>query len=550
MSEAELRAFETRVLGADHAAEHAKERARIRRARRRPGRQSARVARTLMRAPSPAPAGQWGAPFTIPVSGIHAALLPTGKVMWFAYPNRNYNAESNTATAWLWDPASGTTKRVDPPLWTDPADGQRKPANIWCAGQSLLPDGRLLVTGGNLDYFKYGASDYKGLNKVYTFNPWNETWTEQPDMRHGRWYPSQVLLPDGRTVIMGGYDETGGGVDSRNTDIEIFTPSPDLDGRGTLTVLGQRDGLDGHPPNGGLYPHMLVLPSGRTLVAGPDAPDSWLLGAPGPANVFSWTDIPNLSRWRTWGNAVLQPAVGNRNGSTRVQMISGSYDGATGSSADNEVFDEANMAGGWQPAPPLNTARSHQNAVLTPDGGITVIGGGYGQVDGNTWASGPEHRVPEIRDPASGTWKLGPPQTLARSYHSTALLLPDGRILSAGDDVNNGSANTAELFSPGYLSNGARPTLTSAPAELGYNVTFTIKSPATDITRAVLMAPSAVTHAADMSQRFVELSIKRKSTGYELVSPPGPSVAPPSYYMLFVLNSKGVPSTAKWVRVR
>ena len=129
--------------------------------------------------------------------GINAALLPTGKVLWFSYPRNpspRYNTgglpSPNTAQAWLWDPASGSNTRVDPPLWRDPADGRLKPANIWCGGTSFLADGRVLVTGGNLAY-STESSNYKGLNKVYTFNPWAERWTEQPDMRDGRWYPSQ-----------------------------------------------------------------------------------------------------------------------------------------------------------------------------------------------------------------------------------------------------------------------------------------------------------------------------------------------------------------------
>jgi len=98
------------------------------------------------------------------------------------------------------------------------------------------------VTGGNLAYKGTGnppRANYAGLNKVYTFNPFNETWTEQPDMPKGRWYPSQVLLPDGRTVIMSGLDESGADY-STNKLIEVFTTSSDLNGRGTLTTLGSR----------------------------------------------------------------------------------------------------------------------------------------------------------------------------------------------------------------------------------------------------------------------------------------------------------------------
>ena len=147
-------------------------------------------------------------PFTIPVMGIHTAMLPTGKVMFFSYPRRLLNPQNNSGHAWLWDPATNDFKSVPPPLWRDPADDVMKPANIWCAGQSFLADGQLLVTGGNLAYDS-STSDFKGLNKIYTFNPWSETWTEQPDMREGRWYPSQVLMPDGRTMIMAGLDSSG-----------------------------------------------------------------------------------------------------------------------------------------------------------------------------------------------------------------------------------------------------------------------------------------------------------------------------------------------------
>ena len=193
--------------------------ARVRR-RRRPG----------VAAVDPAVGGRWGAPFSIPVMGIHAAMLPTGKVMWFSYPKnpsprhggQGVN-DPNTAQAWLWNPATGNTKRVDPPLWRDPGDGQLKPANIWCAGQTFTADGRLVVFGGNLR-FSEGTVDFKGLNKVYTFNPFNETWTEQPDMRHGRWYPTGVRMADGRIVIIYGLDESGAGF-KREPDVELFTPS-------------------------------------------------------------------------------------------------------------------------------------------------------------------------------------------------------------------------------------------------------------------------------------------------------------------------------------
>ena len=90
-----------------------------------------------------------------------------------------------------------------------------RPANLWCAGQALLADGRVLFVGGNLEYPENGGNGagngFKGAKWVMTFDPWTETWTRYADMPHGRWYPTLTELPDGRVLIVGGWDETGGG---------------------------------------------------------------------------------------------------------------------------------------------------------------------------------------------------------------------------------------------------------------------------------------------------------------------------------------------------
>ena len=250
LSETQIERVETQILGPEHAAEHAAIRAAGQSGGQEPGsRDSRRPCRDHRGRRDPQgrdpfgrraadQVGQWAAPFNIPIFGINAVMLPTGKVMWWSYP---LGPRFNTSQAFLWDPATGQTKEVDPPLDRDTdGDGIRDPANIWCSGQSLLADGRVLVTGGNLEYDPNGLSNYKGLNKVYTFNPFNETWTEQPSMQHGRWYPGQLRLPDGRVVIQSGFDETGTAV--QNKQIDVFTPSPDMNGVGTLTTVATRGG--------------------------------------------------------------------------------------------------------------------------------------------------------------------------------------------------------------------------------------------------------------------------------------------------------------------
>ena len=432
VNERELRAFEARTLGPEHAREHAAGRRALRdprlraqmRARRRalarraPARPRARAAN--------ADVGRWGAPLPLPVMGIHAIMLPTGKVLMFAYPE-NWSRKpsaANAATAYVWDPATGASRRVDPPV--DPATGL--PVNIWCGGQSFLADGRVLVTGGNLRYQQTGYA-YRGLNKVYTFNPFSETWTQQPDMRHGRWYPTQVLQPDGRTLIMSGLDENGqprrGHDTPLNKDVEVFTPSSDPNGRGTISLASGPA-----PALKGMYPHTFVMPSGRTLVAGPYAQDSFFMTPDAERTSYAYGDVANLRAEHYWGTAVLMP------GSTQVLVVGGSErDADAGATKATELFDEAAPGAGWRAGAPLNTGRAHHNTVILPDRSLATFGGGYGDVGGDQWVSGPEHKTVELYDPASGRWRLGPAQAENRSYHSTAVLLPDGRVMSAGDDV-------------------------------------------------------------------------------------------------------------------
>ena len=484
-------------------------------------------------------------------------MLPTGKVIWFSYrknPAPVGGGEAprspNTAQAWLWDPATGATRRVDPPLWRDPADGVLKPANLWCSGQTFTADGRLVVFGGNLRFSDpdapAGSTGFMGLNKVYTFNPWNESWTEQPDMRHGRWYPTAARMADGRIVVINGLDETGGSF-QRNPDVELFTPAADLNGRGAVSLLGTLP-TTGDVRVGGLYPHLFAMPSGRTMVAGPFPEDSWFLNPPGPSSSFTSQDYPDMPTERLWGTAVLMP--GGTAGSTQVMQLGGSTNDSTPSVATTQVFDEANPSAGWQARSSMQVPRGHHNTVLLPDGSMVTVGGGVGVRDGSLWAGDPEQRQVELWNPATGDWTTGPPQAETRAYHSTALLLPDGRVVSAGDDFNGGTnTDTAEIYEPPYLFKGPRPTISSAPPMERVGDSFDVYTPDTNITGATLVAPGATTHANDMNQRYIPLTVAQRAGGVTLTAPANADIATPGYYMLFLLNNQGVPSVAKFMRL-
>jgi hypothetical protein len=142
-------------------------------------------------------------------------------------------------------------------------------------------------------------------------------------------------------------------------------------------------------------------------------------------------------------------------------------------------------------------------------------------------------------------------QPEGRGYHSTAVLLPDASVVSAGGDTDpvRGYVNDiAEVFSPPYLFRGPGPAVASSPASVGYGAQFAIGASG-QVSRAVLIAPAATTHSNDMNQRHVELAITPSAGGVLAASPPSSNVAPPGPYMLFLLNAQGVPSAARWVWV-
>jgi galactose oxidase-like protein len=584
LPEKRLFAIEKATLGLEHAREHAAGR-RLERELRREGAPTAKLQASgtvfsgaasddgIVRNAADAPAaevGRWQPPFSIPVMAINAAMLPTGKVLWFSYPvNPNPIAGGpdvvNTAQAWLWDPATGRTKRVDPPLWLDPKDGKMKPANIWCAGTSFLADGRVVVAGGNLDYRVPGVAgkEFKGLDKVYTFDPFSETWTEQPDMEDGRWYPSQARLPDGRTVILSGLDSSGRtDIYPTNKSIEVLTPSDESNLRG----VGQVDRIPGNrgdvgmPPDGGLYPHTFWMPSGKLLIAGPEENDFWYLDGADPGKSLSdqWSLLfPQQNRTeRLFGTGVQVPNKPGAGPSTKYMQIGGWSDfNSPGNTATTETFDEADYQQNvktWVNTPSLNTPRSHANTVLLPDGSMVEVGGGLGKDPTlQQWAAEPADRNVELWDPDTGQWTEGAAQQEYRTYHSTALLLPDGRVVSAGDDYNGGwDRDSAEIYEPPYLFKGPRPVISGAPGLAALGGTLDVATPdPSHVENAALVAPGATTHANDMNQRYYALQTTPGVGQVSMSLPASPNALLPGWYMLFLISDKGVPSVATWVRV-
>lgn len=532
---ARIQQRESALLGARHAAEHA--RVRIRQCEmamgltqssgsKVPGTPSSQSASVI---------GGWSDPFVIPVMGITSVLLHTGKVLFWSYdPNDWLNpAASNTGVAYLWDPVSRTGTSI------------AAPENIWCGGQTVLRNGSVYVAGGNLRYpdsnAPPGETGWEGALSNYTFNPNARTWTRQPDMSVGRWYPTVTKLSDGRAVITSGYDQSG--TNTLTQTVEVFTPPANIDGIGNLSVVSQ------HDPSG-LYPLQFLLSSGRMLQAGPIANNTYLLDSA----TWNWSAIPNLrSSHDGYGNGIIYIDA-SVSPSKQIVMVAGGADGST-AIANNEWLDVTNPSSGWKAFPQWAQARHNANTVILPNGSLITIGGNSAPTNFDNAVFGSELYNKPAGDP-SGSWVQVAANTVQAAYHSSALLLPDATVLLSQDDMlpqyqgaSAAETHKAQIYSPPYLFQGTRPKITGVPSELKLGQTFTFKSDSSKIATISLVAPGAVTHANDMHQRFIKLQATVNGPNIQATIPVSAGMVPPGYYMLFAVDSKGIPSVAQFVHI-
>ena len=161
--------------------------------------------------------------------------------------------------------------------------------------------------------------------------------------------------------------------------------------------------------------------------------------------------------------------------------------------------------------------------------------------------------VAELWNPGTGKWTPMASSSVSRVYHSTSLLLRDGRVLHTGSGDASGAIDhrNGEIFSPPYLFRGTRPQISSGPTTVNYGEKFLVGTPTpSSIARVTWIRLGSVSHAFDMNQRFQELSFSRVTGGLNVVAPSDPNLSPPGYYLLFILSGTGVPSIAKIVRIK
>jgi hypothetical protein len=437
----------------------------------------------------PAVVGRWSSAPNLPFYPVHVNALPTGGVMLWS--------DDNSSEHRLWRPATQSTTLLAHPGF-----------EVYCSGHSFLPDGRLLVAGGHVQ-------NNVGLPNASIYDPYMNAWTSLPDMNAGRWYPTNTTLANGDILVVSGSIDLTMGINPLPQVFELETGAwRDL----TNATLS----LD-------LYPRMHLAPNGKVFNSSPSTVTRYL----DTSGTGAWTVVANQSYYRDSGSSVMYD--------DGKILIAGGGDPPTNTA---EVINLNSASPSWRSVAPMVFARRHQNATILPNGRVLVTGGTSGPGFNNP--ATPVYAA-EIWDPATEQWTtMAASAGIPRLYHSAAVLLPDGRILSTGGN----DYLEAEIYAPPYLFKGDRPTIGSAPGSVTYGQTFFVGTPdAANITQVTWVRLSSVTHAFNMDQRFSRLSFSRKAGGLNVVAPASSNLAPPGYYMLFILNNSGVPSVAKNVRI-
>jgi hypothetical protein len=504
------------------------------------------------------------------IIAIHAALVPPGRILYFGGdqhdPGRNYlNMVDNIR---LFDCSSLT---VSTPSATGLSD-------FFCCGHAFLPSGDLLI-GGGTQYWAFEPSPagdpnlhahdghFRGLPDTWKYNSGPVTFTRVADMNPqpgqtaggGRWYPTLLTMADGTVLALAGHPSDAD-VEHFNLMVEAFDEAT-----GVWTPLGTMP-----YPTTDLYPRAFQLPDGRVFLATPlaDGTPQKTCYAFTPSS-HSWSPVcagPGTNYEHFDTTAVLLP-LGPEDG-YRARILQ------CGASTPLRI-DLGAASPSWQPTGPRtlidpggsSPVRAKVNAVILPTGEVAVVGGIRNPGDDPGSAV---HEI-EVYRHETDSWVTLPSQAslaISRSYHSVALLMPDGRVWVAGsnifcswsfhdpalhpgwDSYPPGNPVTTpqdpgidhrhleiEIFEPWYVGRPDRPTFALGSSEVALGSDVTIDTPeAVNVSRVVLVRASSATHSFNPDQRHVAVPFSLTSPTNVVAHVPGnPALLPLGPYLLFVL---------------
>lgn len=500
------------------------------------GMQAEPVVSAVLRQPatptmSPVLGGSWSPVFDWPIVAVHAALLPNGKVLsWDATPDDSdldpHTNDNNTTRVTLWDPETNSHISTNNDTDTD----------LFCAGSAHLWDGRILFAGG--DAGKGGSN--APLSNTNIYSPVTNTWHRAANMNAPRWYSSVAALSNGEMLTMGGSPQ-------KELVSEVFQFDQ------TWRAL---DGADPTTP-GNWW--LQIQDDGSSL-----AYDyQWIQATPegsvisfGPQNILASIDTAGRGSW-TEGPA--RDDVDNRDyGSYAMFDVGRILVAGGGNSVDTAVIiDTATQQ--TTDTSSMNIGRRQHNLTILADGSVLVTGG---NTDGSIYYSPDAPTfIPELWNPDTGQFTQLNPMQGDRQYHSIALLLADGRVLSGGGGICGDcyrlgyEERNAEIFTPPYLyaadaTLAPRPALLNVPAEVNYDQSISVVTgDGVSIDRAHLIKLGSATHSENQDQRLVPLTLSQTGSRIELNLPASRYVAPPGHYLLFLVDSNGVPSTGEIIKL-
>ena len=484
-------------------------------------------------------------PYPMPINPISVTLMRTGHVLVVAGSENSAHNYSSTAQSFrnaVWDPAGTTLSSVSV---------QNVDYDVFCSGVGVLPDGRPLIVGGTSGY------SFTGDNRAAFFDPATGDFYQAPAMADGRWYATTTALGDGRLMA-------------------LLRLQPDHQHR-----QQERGDLRPGQPRAGVGPRGLGrrVPAIRSLCI-----RGWRSCRPARCSTRarssgSRAPTPGCSiRWRRRGRSRRRRLVNRNYGSSvMLPLLPPSYvpkvmNFGGGDSPPNNTTEIINLSQAsptYTAGPNMSAARIEMNAVLLPDGTVLALGGSaVNEVPDAPGKNADLYLGAAIVDTPVNSFVPAGTGSFSRLYHSSALLLPDARVAVVGSNPGSrGDYEPAiEIYTPAYLYDlndqlitAARPSIggvVPTSGVLGYAQSFTVNySTVSAISAAVLVRPGSSTHAVDMEQRLIVLCSPTSTAcagpagTLTLVTPPNGNVAPPGYYMLFLLDSAGVPSVARFVQL-
>lgn len=578
------------------------------------------------------------------INTIHAALLHTGKVLLIAGSGNNAKMfKAKTFRSVLWDPEKNTFKNIP------------TPKDLFCAGHTQLPDGKLLVAGGTQRYEKlkgdvdkagglmivknedpdkprtfpvgtlftgkasgktfaskdpvlikramktvnqqtgkvtvtasearvyvearqkgrqystgdtdnyrihgltgddaqnfYGIAnklsfdkkDFQGIKNAFEFDPVAERYITVDPMHEARWYPTLTTLEDGRVLSVSGLDEIGQVVPGKN---EVYDPQTKK-----WTRLPEQRFFP-------TYPALFLTEGGKIFYTGSNAgygpagkgrtPGIWDL----ETNEFD--EVPGMSDPRileTSMSVLLPPAQDQR-----FMVLGGGGVGEDPkSTAKTRIVGLKDDSPAFADGPDLYAKARYPSSVILPDDTVLTTNGSGGY----RGYSASNVLKAQLYNARTNTSRSVADPLVGRNYHSGALLLPDGRVMTFGSDSlfsgeDNSKAGVFEqqidLYTPPYLYRDSRPELQDTvrkTVELGGKATYATRH-APAIKAARLIRPGSFTHVTNVEQRSIAVEFTATAHSITITIPEDPSLVPPGWYMLNVVDDRGTPSEAVWIEV-